>query len=215
MKLLIRNINISASLTMAILLTLSHTSVAWADEPYLAEIRQFPYSFCPTGWSKTDGSFVSAGRYQKLFFLIGAVYGEDGNGNFALPNIQGRVAKHVGNGTDLGPTLLGQSGGESTFKLTKLPAHTHSAATTTTLHASSLEGNTTSPSGAYFAEDGKDRVYSQVIPDVSLNAASAKSETLLESTGNTSPAPINRRQPYLTTTYCIAMTGVYPTAIKK
>jgi microcystin-dependent protein len=211
MNILKRNVSVLSSLVLTIFFNFAATSVALADISYTAEIRQFPYTFCPIGWQETDGALILIAQNTALFSLIGTTYGGDGINNFALPNIQARVAKHVGNGPGLGLATLGQSGGNDTFKLTKLPTHTHSATTTTTtLHASSDDGNVSSPSGAYFADDGTDRIYSQVSSDVSLSEAAATSDTALSSTGNADPTPINRRQPYLSMSYCISMNGIFP-----
>jgi microcystin-dependent protein len=49
-----------------------------------------------------------------LFSLLGTTYGGNGTTNFALPNLQGRTAMHMGNGY-----VIGQTGGSETTTLTR------------------------------------------------------------------------------------------------
>src|SRR5258708_2105446 len=91
-------------------------------EPFLAEIKLIAFTFPPKGWAFCNGQLLPINQNQALFSLLGTTYGGDGRTNFALPNLQGRVPVHVGNGI-----LLGQSGGEVTHQLTiaEMAAHTH------------------------------------------------------------------------------------------
>lgn len=56
-------------------------------EPYIGEIATFPYTFCPLGWLRADGSLLPIADYQPLYVLIGTTYGGDGLTSFALPKI--------------------------------------------------------------------------------------------------------------------------------
>jgi microcystin-dependent protein len=91
-------------------------------EPFLAEIRVFSFNFAPKGWAMCNGQVMPINQNQALFSLLGTTYGGDGIATFALPNLQGRMPVHVGNGI-----ILGQSSGEATHTLTtsEMPAHTH------------------------------------------------------------------------------------------
>ncbi|WJG10300.1 tail fiber protein [Aliiglaciecola sp. LCG003] len=205
-----KKMTIASSLMCATLLNFSSVSDALADIPYIAEIRQFPYTFCPRGWADTNGQLLPVSQNTALFSLIGTTYGGDGRTTFGLPNIQGKVAKHNGNGPGLGDVRLGQSGGVESFILPSTPSHTHGASNNTTLHVSSTEGNNQLPTNAHFADGGRDRVYNTETPDTTLNSASATSTTSLASAGSDAPMAVSRRQPYLTIRYCIALTGTYP-----
>ena len=56
-------------------------------EPYLGEIRLFPFNFAPKGWAACNGASYPIAQYQALFALIGTTFGGDGRTNFALPNL--------------------------------------------------------------------------------------------------------------------------------
>jgi len=54
-------------------------------DPFLGEIRLFPYSYVPKGWAACDGSTLQINQNQALFALLGTVFGGDGKTTFALP----------------------------------------------------------------------------------------------------------------------------------
>ena len=78
------------------------------SEPYVGEIRLFPYTFAPNGWFDCDGRLLSIAEYEVLFTLLGTTYGGDGATTFALPDLRGRVPVHQGAGTGLSTYVLGQ-----------------------------------------------------------------------------------------------------------
>jgi microcystin-dependent protein len=65
-------------------------------QPYVGEVRLFPYTFAPNGWFDCDGRLLSIAEYETLFTLLGTTYGGDGVNTFALPNLSGRVPIHQG-----------------------------------------------------------------------------------------------------------------------
>src|SRR5712692_2346501 len=91
-------------------------------EPFLSEIRIFSFGFAPKGWALCNGQLLPINQNQALFSLLGTTFGGDGRVNFGLPNLQGRVPIHVGNGH-----LLGEKGGEQAHTLTQseMPTHVH------------------------------------------------------------------------------------------
>src|SRR5712691_3360669 len=91
-------------------------------DPFVAEIRIFPFNFAPKGWAFCNGQLLPISQNQALFSILGTTYGGDGRVNFALPNLQGRTPVHVGNGI-----ALGELSGEATHTLniSEMPAHTH------------------------------------------------------------------------------------------
>src|SRR5882762_1934533 len=91
-------------------------------EPFLSEIRIMSFNFPPKGWAFCDGQLLPINQNQPLFSLLGTTYGGDGRVNFALPDLRGRVALHMGSGH-----TLGEKGGEQAHTLTiqELPTHTH------------------------------------------------------------------------------------------
>src|ERR1700736_186016 len=90
--------------------------------PFLMEIRIVSFNFAPKGWALCNGQLLPINQNQALFALVGTTYGGDGRVTFGLPNLQGRVAAHMGQGF-----TLGQRGGEETHTLisSEMPAHTH------------------------------------------------------------------------------------------
>src|SRR2546428_8720059 len=93
-------------------------------EPFLSEIRLISFNFAPKGWAFCNGQLLPINQNQALFALLGTTYGGDGRVTFALPNLQGRVPIHFGNGH-----TLGERGGEQahTLSMAEMPAHTHVA----------------------------------------------------------------------------------------
>ncbi len=90
--------------------------------PFLSEIRIMSFGFAPRGWALCNGQLLPINQNQALFSLLGTTYGGNGQTNFALPNLQGNVPIHVGNGH-----TLGEKGGQQAHTLTisELPTHTH------------------------------------------------------------------------------------------
>jgi microcystin-dependent protein len=54
-------------------------------DPFVAEIRIFPFNFAPTGWAFCDGQLMPISQNTALFSLLGTTYGGDGKSTFALP----------------------------------------------------------------------------------------------------------------------------------
>jgi len=85
-----------------------------AQDPFLSEINLFPFNFAPTGWAQCNGQILSIAQNTALFALLGTNYGGNGQTTFALPDLQGRVPVHMGQGPGLTNFDLGSSGGEET-----------------------------------------------------------------------------------------------------
>ena len=60
-------------------------------EPFLGEIRLFPYFYAPKGWAACDGTVLQINQNQALFALIGTSFGGDGQTSFALPDLRGKA----------------------------------------------------------------------------------------------------------------------------
>ena len=73
--------------------------------PFLGEISLFAGTVAPAGWQFADGQLLSIASNEALFTLIGSTYGGNGINNFALPNLEDRVAVGTGNGVTLGETF--------------------------------------------------------------------------------------------------------------
>ena len=47
-------------------------------DPFVAEIRIFPFNFAPKGWAWCDGQLLPLSQNTALFSLLGTTYGGDG-----------------------------------------------------------------------------------------------------------------------------------------
>lgn len=160
------------------------------SSPYLSEIRIFTFNFAPKGWAMCNGQLMAINQNQALFALLGTTYGGNGVTTFALPNLQGRLPVHMGNGF-----VLGESGGQAahTLIVPEMPDHTH------TTVGSSAPGNAGSPAGDLWAAGNG--AYNPV-PNTVMNPG------CVSSVGGGSPH--ENRSPYLTLNFCIALVGIFP-----
>src|SRR5215510_2570324 len=94
------------------------------SEPFLGEIKIVSFNFAPKGWAQCNGQLLPINQNQALFSLLGTTFGGNGQTNFGLPNFQGRIPMHVGNGH-----VLDEQGGQPsvTVSISQLPTHTHVA----------------------------------------------------------------------------------------
>jgi microcystin-dependent protein len=167
--------------------------------PFVAEIRIVGFNFPPKGWAYCDGQIISIAQNTALFSLLGTFYGGDGKVTFALPNLQGSVAMHQGQGAGLSPRFVGeQSGSESVELLTsEMPAHTHGVTANIGLATLSV-GNT----NLSYARASGGNAYKGAPGNAALDP-----QTISVAGGS---LPHNNMMPYLTLNYVIAMQGVFP-----
>ncbi|AMY03078.1 tail fiber protein [Mesorhizobium ciceri] len=163
-------------------------------EPYLSEIKLISFNFPPQGWAFCDGQFLPINQNQALFALLGTTYGGNGQTNFALPDLRGRVPTHTGGQGH----LLGERGGEQAHTLTllEIPQHFHSA-------------SATSASGDLFVATGNVLAASPA----QLYAPGTSNLTALTPSSVTAMGgsqPHDNMQPYLVLNFCIALVGIFP-----
>src|ERR1700754_4959277 len=96
-------------------------------DPFIAEIRIFPFNFAPQGWAMCNGQLLPISQNTALFSLLGTQFGGNGTSNFALPNLQGNIPIGFQQGPGLTPYSMGDTGGGQSVTLTsgQLPSHTH------------------------------------------------------------------------------------------
>lgn len=164
--------------------------------PFLSEIRLFTFNFAPKGWAMCNGQLLPINQNQALFSLLGTTYGGDGRVNFALPNLQGRAAMHVGNGH-----VLGERAGQESHSLvtSEMPAHIHPA----TADVASGHATVSNPNNAYLTNTAPTQMYSRG----SSNMTTMYPQMVSNIGGS---QPHENRQPYLALNYCIALQGIFP-----
>ena len=78
-------------------------------QPYVGQIMIFGGNFAPAGWMLCAGQLLPISENETLFQLIGTTYGGDGQSTFGLPDLQGRVPLHMGQGSGLSNYVIGQA----------------------------------------------------------------------------------------------------------
>ncbi len=163
------------------------------SEPFIGEIRAFPYGFAPRGWALCNGAILSIAQNQALYAILGTMYGGNGTTTFALPDLRGRAPVHPGNGI----TLAQASGEEAhTLTISEMPAHNHQAV-----------GSTNSASTKVAA--GNVWATTQSLLYSTTQGNQTMSHQALGNEGNSQPH--ENMQPYLVLSYCIAIRGIFPT----
>ena len=158
-------------------------------EPYLGEIRIISFNFAPKGWAFCNGQLLPINQNQALFSILGTTYGGNGQTTFALPNLQGRVPLHMGNGF-----VEGQLGGAQTVTLTLTEIrHTHQVRATATATTNTAGGNFPAVSGNDLYGSGADTTMNPV--------------TIAPAGGS---QPHSNLQPYLVINFVIALQGIFP-----
>jgi microcystin-dependent protein len=161
-------------------------------EPFLSEIRIMSFVFPPKGWALCNGQLLPINQNQALFSLLGTTYGGNGQTNFALPDLRGRVPIHTGEGH-----TRGERGGEQahTVSIAELPTHTH------VLNGSNVNATLDSPTA-------------NLVATTSINSYGAPSALTAAAAGTIAPtggsqAHLNM-QPFLILSFCIALQGIFP-----
>jgi len=169
-------------------------------DPFVAEIRIFPFNFAPKGWAWCNGQLLPLSQNTALFSLLGTTYGGNGKSNFALPDMQGRAPMHPGQGPGLSLHDLGETGGSDTVSLleSEIPAHPHA------MLAANLPADQAAPaSNRSMARSINAFAYA---PD-SSPLAQMNAGMLAPAGGD---QPHNNLMPYLTLYFNIALQGVFP-----
>jgi microcystin-dependent protein len=167
-------------------------------DPFVAEIRIFPFNFAPKGWAWCDGQLMPISQNTALFSLLGTVYGGDGKSTFALPDLQGAAPMQPGQGQGLSLHDLGETGGTENVTLleSEIPTHSHQVAGTG--GAANVQFPTPSTTFA------RPPVPAYAPP----GPLTPQAPQALAPTGG--GLPHTNMMPYLTMYFCIALQGVFP-----
>jgi microcystin-dependent protein len=179
-------------------------------DSFIGQIMMFAGNFAPNGWAFCNGQSMSIAQNAALFSLLGTTYGGDGVTTFMLPNLQGRVPVHFGNGPGLSPVAQGQSGGtqSATLTMNNLPAHSH------LLNVNNGQATQSDPTGGFLAQPNNS-------PDSRTPAAptlgfvpggtgsnAQAAPTSISPVGN--GQPFSTQPPYLAVNFVICLNGIYP-----
>jgi microcystin-dependent protein len=173
------------------------------SEPFIGEVKIFGFNFAPRGWALCNGQLLPISQNTALFSLLGTQFGGNGKTNFALPNLQGEVPLHQGQGPGLSARQMGETAGLAavTLQTSNMPAHTHAVS------CSTASGTSASPAGNVWATAG---TRGAGINEYSGTAGS--SPTLAPAAVGTAGGsqPHNNMPPYLVVNFCIALQGIFP-----
>jgi microcystin-dependent protein len=172
------------------------------SQPYVGEVRLFPYNFAPNGWFDCDGRLLPISEYEVLYTLLGTTYGGDGVNTFGLPNLCGRVPIHQGTGLGLGTYVIGQMSGTESVTLisSQMPAHTHAF-----YAADSAASGTAPAANLQLGSVSGDTLYTNSIAGI---AGGLLAPAAVGTAGGNQPH--DNTMPSLVARFCIAWAGVFP-----
>lgn len=162
------------------------------SEPFLSEIKIVSFNFAPKGWALCNGQLLPINQNQALFALLGTTYGGNGQTNFALPNLRGRVPISFD-----GAHNLGEAAGTTsvTVNIQQMPTHLHM------VQASNTQADTNAAANHMFGlVPGRD--YTDPLALTTLGPTS------VTSVGGSQPH--NNMMPYLVLNFIIALQGIFP-----
>ncbi len=160
--------------------------------PYIGQLLLAAFNYAPKGYALCNGNTLAINSNTALFALLGTTFGGNGVLTFALPNLQGRTPVGVGSSI-----VWGQIAGEDSHTLisSEVPTHTHQ------LQANITGASSAKPEGGILAGGGAS-FYTGAANLVAMNTATLPSMGGSQSHEN--------RQPFLVMTWCIALTGIFP-----
>jgi microcystin-dependent protein len=160
--------------------------------PFLGEVKLISFNFPPKGWAFCNGQLLPINQNQALFSILGTTYGGNGQTNFALPNLMGRTALHMGSGF-----TLGQTGGElaHTLNISEMAGHNHGCrGSTAAVDSGTPVNNAWGP---------------QAANPFSKTPNTGMGPTAVSTVGGGQPH--NNLQPVLVVNFIIALQGIFPT----
>ncbi|HEX8571594.1 MAG TPA: tail fiber protein [Allosphingosinicella sp.] len=161
------------------------------SDAFLSEIRMFAFGHAPKGWALCNGQLLPINQNQALFSLLGTTYGGNGQTNFALPDLRGRLPLHEGSGHILGE----KAGSEAvTLSVAQMPAHIHQ------VNASTAVADNGVMTSNYLG--GFNNGYRAATALVALQPSSV--------TNAGGSQPHQNMSPFIVINYCIALIGIFP-----
>ncbi|KIH80692.1 phage tail protein [Pseudomonas batumici] len=193
-------------------------------EVFIGSIQMFGFNFAPRYWAQCGGQLLSLSQYQTLFALLGTTYGGNGQSNFGLPNLQGRLPIGQGTGPGLTPRVMGEDGGNESVSIlgsnlpnVAIPTTGLTLKTTVNLAATPSNASPTPSASHSFigasptAGPSEAAIYSdaQGTSPVALQGVTSTFTGTLALPG--SNIPLGTMNPFLAVNFCIALQGIFPT----
>ena len=171
------------------------------SDAFIGQLMLCPYNFAPAGWADCTGQLLPIQQYAALFSLLGTNFGGNGTTNFALPDLQGRVALSQGQARGGSQYTMGEKAGTEAVALqqSELAPHTHGLNANPTNAAVNTPGGNTLAKVHILAPGG---LYHAPPADTTLSGGA-----ILPAGGGSGH---NTMQPFLALRYVIALQGVYP-----
>jgi microcystin-dependent protein len=179
-------------------------------DPFIGEIRQFPYSFSPWGFAHCSGQILSAEENQVLFAVIFNQFGGNGRTTMGLPNLQGRSVMHYGAGPGLTPNSFADNIGSCSVQLSghQIPPHKHSVMAVQApipVVKDNAEGSYLASAAIKTDDDGTRGMLVYGSGDGGVVDLANETIGIAGQGGHH-----ENRQPYIAISFCIALEGVYP-----
>jgi microcystin-dependent protein len=176
------------------------------SQPYIGQIIIFGGNFAPAGWALCNGQTLPISENDALFTLIGTTYGGDGQETFNLPDLQGRVPIHMGQGPGISQNYqIGEKAGVEAVTLTtqQIPTHNHS------VQVLEAPANAAKPGGNILATEAIGLAQANCF---TYGAFGGTQSTLAPNSIGLSGGsqPHENRQQYLTLNFVISLFGVFP-----
>jgi microcystin-dependent protein len=170
------------------------------SQPFIGEIRMFGGNFAPAGWAMCQGQLMPISQNDALFVLVGTTYGGDGQETFGIPDLQGRMPIHAGQGPGISQSYqIGEKAGvESvTISAQSTPIHNHA------FLCSGEMAQDAQPQNGYFAQLNTGTLYiAPADPLSNMNAG------MLNPIGGNQPH--ENMMPYLAVTFILSLFGIFP-----
>ena len=171
---------------------------------FLGEIMMISWGYAPRGFALCNGQLLPINQNQALFALLGTTYGGNGQTNFALPDLRGRIP--VGDGSS-GYTLGQRAGTEAhTLTAAQVPEHTHGLKASTDRGTTELSGVAgTTPVHNYLADSGGGAPQYGSSINAAMAVVGAGGATVNTTSFAGGGQPHNNMQPYACINFVIAI----------
>lgn len=158
----------AAAFYTAFLSTLDNWGACPTGGKVIGEIFLWPSGTPPTGCLACDWSYLDPDAYPDLYAVIGFTFGNDGFGNFRLPDLRGRMPIGAGQGVGLTDRVLAEMDGQEdvTLQIYQMPAHTHTVKRQATTGGTPALTNAISATWTEFetSSEGEDGAHTNMPP---------------------------------------------------